>query len=296
MARDSWLRRMLVISGAVTGAAAATGWAAYRLAERSVRPKQPQLALARGHRLLRRSRRVLVVAGRWDDIELLIGGTLRLLARAGSQIAIAGPGPAPIASTWQDVADTYELLPEELPTDSTYSPAVQKALKALWADVDPDTVLTFDPVFPAPMLHHPGHELVGHAVLDLILAGASPAVDLLTFATRRANVLLDIGPVLQAKLDAVARTFGQDRSGTLGQDRPGTLGQDRPGALGPTRTRTLREARAPTLREAGARTLGLTSTRLLGRLYGRAAGVACGEGLRHVRPAGTPLGHQAARE
>lgn len=250
MAR-SRLQRVLVAAGAV----AATGWAAYRLAEGRLRPEQPQLALARGNRLLRQGRRVLVATGRWEDLEFLLGGTLRLLAQAGSDLTIAGPGPMPADPTWSRLATPHALLPEELPSDQTYSPAVQRALKQLWWDVQPELVLTFDPDFPVRLWYHPAHGLVGHAVLDLVLAGAVPGAQVLTFATRRPNVVLDIGPVLAAKLAALAQG-----SGPLHRVR---------------------------LQQAAAR--------LWARLYGRGAGLPYAEGLRALQPhTGSPMGPAAA--
>ncbi|HEY8417127.1 MAG TPA: hypothetical protein VIK93_03715 [Limnochordales bacterium] len=256
-----WLRNMLI----ATGALAATGWAAYRLAERRLRPDQPQLALARGHRLLRQSRRVLVATGRWDDLEFLIGGTLRLLAQAGADIAIAGPGPVPVNPTWRELAVPHALVPEELATDQTYSPAVQKAVKRLWAELEPDAVLTFDADFPARFLRHPAHELVGHAVIDLVLADAVPRAELLAFGTRRANVLVDVGPVLPAKLRALAAP-----AGAPGADR----------FLG----------RGGTLERVGRRAPRLYA-QVWGHLYGHAAGIACGEAFRAVQPHTAPVGH-----
>jgi|GEM_PF-2179839 len=253
-----WLRNMLIGAGALP----VTGWAAYRLAERSLRPDQPQLALARGHRLVRQSRRVLVATGRWDDLEFLIGGTLRLLAHAGADIAIAGPGPVPVDPTWRELAAPHALVPEELATDQTYSPAVQKAVKRLWTELEPDAVLTFDADFPARLLRHPAHELVGHAVIDLFLADAVPRAELLAFGTRRANVLVDVGSVLPAKLRALAAS--SDAAGDRFLGRGGTLERAR--------------RRAPRL-----------YAQAWGHLYGRAAGVACGEAFRAVQAPSAPL-------
>ncbi|OUM99073.1 MAG: hypothetical protein BAA04_03690 [Firmicutes bacterium ZCTH02-B6] len=247
MARNTWLRRTLLVASA----AAVTGWAAYRAAERAVRPAQPQLALARGNRLLHRSHRVLVTVGRWEDLEFLIGGTLRLLARAGSDITIAGPGPVPVNPTWRELAVPHPLLPEAIPTENAYSPPVQKALRRLWADLEPDVVLTFDPVFPIRVLNHPAHGIVGHATLDLALADRVPPADLFAFATRRPNVLIDVGPVAGTKTAATVRTALEAADGTLGQ--------------------------------VAAR-VAARAARFLGHLYGQAAGVQYAEGLRAVTP------------
>jgi len=249
LAQNTWLRRAMLVTGAV----AVSGWAAYRAAERALRPAQPQLALARGHRLLYRSHRVLVAVGRWEDMELLIGGTLRMLARIGSEITIAGPGPVPVNPTWRELAVPHPLLPEAIPTENAYSPPVQKALKRLWANLEPDVVLTFDPVFPVRVLYHPAHGLVGHAALDLALADQVPPADVFTFATRRPNVLVDIGPVVNAKTTAAARAAAEAALGVRG-----------------------RVAARVAARAAG----------FLGRLYGRAAGVNYAEGLRAVTPSG----------
>lgn len=247
MARGGrWGRGVVMAAGAV----AAAGWLAYRAAERALLPRQPQLAIARGNRLLQRGRRVLAAVGRWEDLELLAGGTLRMLARAGSHITVAGPGPVPLAAPWLELARPQALMPEEFPADEGYSARVQGALKRLWTDLVPDVVLVFDPVFPVGLLAHPAHILVANAALDLAQAGRSPQAQLLLFATRRANVLVDITPVAAAKFAAL------DMAAAATSGRASPL------------TRAQRAA-------AG----------VLGRMYGRAAGARWAEGLRIV-PAG----------
>jgi len=122
-------------------------------------------------------------------------------------------------------------------------------------------VLTFDPVFPVRVLYHPAHGLVGHAALDLSLADRVPPADVFTFATRRPNVLVDIGPVANAKATAVGRVAAEAAYGARGRVTAGARG--RVAARVATRAAVF-----------------------LGHLYGRAAGVNYAEGLRAVTPSG----------
>ncbi|MBO8141593.1 MAG: hypothetical protein H0Z37_05350 [Firmicutes bacterium] len=242
MARRRHGLRTLAVSA---GAAVAAGFMAYAALERAVRADYPALALARGRQLLRKSRRVLIATGIWDDAPLWIGGTMRLLAQQGADITVAGPAPVPCRPPWRDMADFRPLLPEDLPGDQVYSPAAQKALRSLWIELKPDLVFTFDPSFPV-VLGHPARAVVGNAVIDLVLSGAVAAAGVYAFGTRRPDTLVDIGPLIRGKQRAMA-------------PRPGTTG--------------LRARLAP------------AAVGLLGRLYGKGAGLAYAEALRAVGPA-----------
>ena len=63
-------------------------WLVWREIQNRLTPINPGLAARYGLHLTRAPQRVLAVTAHQDDLELFVGGTLRLLALAGSQITV----------------------------------------------------------------------------------------------------------------------------------------------------------------------------------------------------------------
>jgi LmbE family N-acetylglucosaminyl deacetylase len=195
-------------------------WAVRQWVRRLFAVPNPDLAARQGRNLTRRACRVLAVTAHPDDLDLLAGGTLRLLALAGSRITVvvATSGSRQLHARSnegevrrQEQRDAGRILGYDdirffrlADLDLATSRRFAARLDEVWEEVDPDLVLTMDPTFPYPFYVHPDHLAVGRAVLERVRTrpgGAQPVV--LFYGSRQANVLVDVTRVLEDKIQAV---------------------------------------------------------------------------------------------
>jgi LmbE family N-acetylglucosaminyl deacetylase len=182
-----------------------------------LRARRPALALQSGHELLRRPWRVLAFTAHPDDLEFFAGGTIRLLARAGSQITAAVLTDGEKRSNRVDLAGLrrqeqleaarkqgiqhvrfFGLTDFGLPED----PRVEPIVARVWAEERPDIVLAFDPKELLPGMANRDHKALGRTVMDLTRHHLG-CCRVYFYGTHHANVLMDIEPVLAAKEEAV---------------------------------------------------------------------------------------------
>ncbi len=213
MGRPRWQWMLL-------GSAALWAWFAWRKIQKRLTPIDPDLALRYGLDLTRGPRRVLAVTAHQDDLELLVGGTLRLLALAGSNltvvVATSGDQQYSAQRTLDQVRQQEELdagniigyddvkfLPFR-DLELSRNPYFAKSLKRVWSDAQPDLVIAFDPTAPYTSAVHPDHLAVGRIVLNIVrsLKSAAPAV--VFYGSRNPNVLVDISQVIEDKTQAIA--------------------------------------------------------------------------------------------
>lgn len=193
--------------------ALATWW----LASKALSPRYPDVALHAGLELVSFPRRVLAISPHPGDLEWFCGGTCFLVRQAGGSVhtVVLSPGEnggnranmAQIRQREQDQAaavlgfDRLSCL--DIPDGSLSAADVATKLEAVWREVKPDVVLTFDPRGTVPGMTNPDHEAAGAAVLELVRSGMGQNVRVYLYGTRWPNVAVDITEVVQEKEAAV---------------------------------------------------------------------------------------------
>lgn len=199
----------LVAAGAVAAA-----WVVWR---RMQTPYYPDVALHTGLELLSRPRRVLAIGPHPDDLENLVGGTLKLLSENGSAVTMAVLSRGERASNRANIAEirTKEaeqaaaslgatLIQLDLPDGQIRpGPTLDAAIDNLWQQARPEVVLAFDPKGPLPFLNNPDHVALGAAVLTRLRRGIPFGERVYFYGTPQPNVLVDITEVLQEKTNAI---------------------------------------------------------------------------------------------
>lgn len=187
----------------------------------------PAQALAAGRELLAK-KTVLAVVAHPDDLEWYIGGTLKKLADAGANVQVIvatdgekGPnriGAADLPRTRREeqlaaarllgYSQVHFLgLPDRgAATDPRLLPRVQEFYRV----VRPEAVFAFDPAYPSLPYLHPDHQGSARVFLSFwkTLGPERPPVYL--FQTRRPDVAVDIGDVLNEKAQALAQHRSQN--------------------------------------------------------------------------------------
>ncbi len=197
--------------------AAALGWLGWRRVMSFYRPASAEIAVLEGLELVRGAKRVLAVTAHPDDLEVLAGGTLRLMALAGSQVHVAVLSDGRQQNNSQSnlgqirsleemhaaniigYAQVHELGFRDLSLSRILE--IEQRLADLWKNVRPEIVLAFDPSFPEPYITHPDHLVTGRTVINLARSGKDAAVYL--YGTRDTSVVVDITPVLEDKVQSV---------------------------------------------------------------------------------------------
>jgi LmbE family N-acetylglucosaminyl deacetylase len=209
-------------------------------------------AVAAGQELLSK-RRVLAVVAHPDDADWYIGGTLHRLALAGAQVEVivATNGEAgPNGTRSPDLAATRQTEQRAAGAINRYSelyfpglpdrgvagnPALLAAVRPVYARLQPDAVLIFDPSFPALPYLHSDHQGSARLFLEYwnTLGPDRPPVYL--FQTRRPDVALDISSVLDDKVRALAQHVSQN-GGNGERNRGSALSQGELFGLGAAET------------------------------------------------------------
>lgn len=202
------------------GSAGLWAWLAWRKIQKRLTPVDPDLALRYGLGLTRSPRRVLAVTAHQDDLELFVGGTLRLLALAGSSLTIVvatgGDQQYLAERTLEQIREQEELDAGNIigydtvkflsftDLELSRNPYFERSLERVWNDAHPDLVITFDPTAPYISAVHPDHLAVGRIVLNIVrsLKSAAPAV--VFYGSRDPNILVDISQVIEDKTQAIA--------------------------------------------------------------------------------------------
>lgn len=192
----------------------ATAWVVWR---RMQQPYYPSVALHAGLEMVSRRHRVLAIGPHPADLELFVGGTLRLLAQNGSEVTMAVLSRGEQSTNRANIAEirTREaeegatilganLIQLDLPDGAIRpGPELERALDSLWHQVQPDLVLAFDPKGPTPLANNPDHLALGAAVLARARRQVTGWERLYFYAARQPNVLVDITEVLEEKLNAL---------------------------------------------------------------------------------------------
>ena len=208
-------RRMWVALG---GAALLTGVYVRRLASMRLKVVAGE-ALQNGDRMLASGKNVLAVTAHPDDLEIFMGGTLKLLSEQGCRVTVIdvtngekGVRRRNLAELRQkeqqqaaevlEVAEVRFLHLPDLKLDHKEEKLRQTLAEQIKA-IKPDVVYAFDYVFPLRAIIHPDHVTVGRVVADVAnsqLAGRAPVY---YYATRSPDAVVDIAETLNEKIAAV---------------------------------------------------------------------------------------------
>ena len=220
--RQGWraLRLLLSLFGVLLGTYSL--WFAWpMLTGRRPMPKNPALARALGEPITRSGLSIMVVVAHPDDAEWYCGGTVARALGAGSRVTVVvatdgerGRG-APDPETLSVIRRKEQ---EEAARIMGYTRVVflgipdrgvsrardlKARVAALWDEVKPDAVLTFDAAFPARPYIHPDHQAVGRAVLKLLAEKRVQPAVLYLFSSSSPDAAVDITTFVERKLAAL---------------------------------------------------------------------------------------------
>jgi len=192
----------------------------------ALRPANGPAAARAGEELVGRPRRVLAITCHPDDLEFFCGGTLARLGAAQSEIHALvlsdgekGGGQAGLGERRRGEEEqvgrhlgytTIQFcgLPDY---GLEYDPRLMGVLERAWADIQPDLVLGFDPKELVPGMVNRDHQALGQALLELAGRPVAGRSAVCFYGTRHPNVLVDIGGVLEMKIQAVLKHQSQLR-------------------------------------------------------------------------------------
>jgi LmbE family N-acetylglucosaminyl deacetylase len=185
-------------------------------------PGDPAMLRNSGEELVGAPRRVLVIAAHPDDVEWYVGGTLLRMTAAGSHVTLLvatdgerGRGRdqyTDLAAVRREeqaeaarrlgCADVVSLgLPDmRLRSSGDLLPLVREH----WERLAPEVVFSFDARLPQFPYVHPDHQAVGHAAAAVFDSLAEPRPALYLFHSRRPDSVIDITPVMDGKVWALA--------------------------------------------------------------------------------------------
>lgn len=190
----------------------------------TLRAAHPHTALAAGAELLSKPRKILALTAHPDDLEFFAGGTLRRLSQTGSTIHAwvlsdgekhgGYPDMGGVRQAEQQRAALLQgfesvhfagLADFALPED----PRLERVVADAWRRLRPDVVLAFDPQELIAKMANRDHKALGRAVMDLARARFDSNTRVYFYGTRQPNVLVDIEPAFEGKMEAVASHASQ---------------------------------------------------------------------------------------
>jgi LmbE family N-acetylglucosaminyl deacetylase len=217
-ARSHRVKILLVVVAVLAVAGVAAYFAARPTVRRVTRPADVRAAKAAGDELLAsKDTTVVVFIAHPDDAEWWIGGTLGMLARQNRVVIVLGTsGEAGNAGLQPDLGAIREKLQVEGAAILGYADVVflrhpdghlgeaaayPREVTDIIEREDPAIVITFDTEVEGPVYRHVDHEAAGRTALKA--AREHGSIRLYLFHTSRPDVLVDYGPVREAKLKAL---------------------------------------------------------------------------------------------
>lgn len=189
-------------------------------------PNSPLAAYWLGEELMAQPRRVLAVTCHPDDLAFFCSGTLDRLRQAGSEIH------ALVLSDGEKGGQTPDLGTQRRAEEQTlaellgfasltfiglpdyglaYEPRMLPTIASAWQRLKPDVVFGFDPKELVPGSVNRDHQALGQGLLDLVGHPKASGARLYFYGSRHPNVLVDIAPVMERKVNSIMQYRSQTR-------------------------------------------------------------------------------------
>lgn len=185
-------------------------------------------AIYRGFNLLNFKGRVLAVTAHPDDLEIFMGGTLKLLSERKLDIHVIDVTDGERGTHLKNLAQVrineqlnagrllginkvhFLHLPDlQLSTINNLEYNLREAITA----IKPDLIFAFDPVYPWRAIVHPDHIAVGRAVTAIAKYDLHGRIPLVYYASRRINTVVDIANSMESKIESIKAHHSQLRFG-----------------------------------------------------------------------------------
>ncbi|NPV70136.1 MAG: PIG-L family deacetylase [Firmicutes bacterium] len=220
--RQAWRALAIVLSVTVASGCLYALWFAWPMfTGRRPAPKDPALARALGEPVTHGGLSVLAVVAHPDDAEWYCGGTLARTVAAGSKVTVivatdgergrGAPSSGELAAIrrreQQEAARimgyTRTVFLEIPDRGVSRADDLKGRIAAVWDEVKPDIVLTFDAESPSRPYVHPDHQAVGHAVLSILHEKREKPATAYLFSSAEPNAVVDITQLVDRKLAAI---------------------------------------------------------------------------------------------
>lgn len=185
-------------------------------------------AVYRGFNLLNFKGKVLAVTAHPDDLEIFMGGTLKILSERNLEIHVIDVTDGERGTHLKNLAQVR--INEQLNAGTIlginrihflHLPDLQLStinnleynLRAAIEDIKPDIIFAFDPVYPFRAIIHPDHIAVGRAVSNIARTEMKQKIPIVYYASRRINTIVDISNSIESKIASVKAHRSQLRFG-----------------------------------------------------------------------------------
>lgn len=183
-----------------------------------VRPSSPCNALQEGKSLVEQACHVLAITAHPDDLEFFAGGTISRMIRSGSTVTalVLTDGEkrgnkrnlGDIRRTEMQAAAEKQGMHEVIFAGLTdfglpEEPTVKRLITEVWEKVKPDVVFGFDPFELFPGMVNRDHKALGRTIMNIARTKLHDGTRIYFYGTRYPNVLVDIDPVIQHKINVV---------------------------------------------------------------------------------------------
>lgn len=186
-------------------------------------------AIYRGFNLLNFKGRVLAVTAHPDDLEIFMGGTLKLMSQRKLDIHVIDVTDGERGTHLKNLAQVrineqlnagrllginkvHFLHLPDLQLSSIHN--LEYNLREAIQSIKPDLIFAFDPVYPWRAIVHPDHIAVGKAVTAIAKYDLHRRIPLVYYASRRVNTVVDIANSMESKIESVKAHRSQLRFGT----------------------------------------------------------------------------------
>ncbi len=185
-------------------------------------------AVYNGFNLLNFKGKVLAVTAHPDDLEIFMGGTLKILSERNLEIHVIDVTDGEKGTHQNNLAEVrineqlnagkmlgirqvhFLHLPDlQLSTINNLEYNLREAI----VDINPDIVFAFDHVYPFRAIIHPDHIAVGRAVANIIEKEMNNTVPIVYYASRKVNTIVDITNSMESKILSVKAHRSQLRFG-----------------------------------------------------------------------------------
>lgn len=192
-------------------------------------PEAPDKAIEKGKSITENPGKILAISAHPDDLEFFAGGLLTLLQSKGHEVHIIDVTDGEKGTRVKDLARTRRI--EQLKAGRALGvdkivflhlpdlrleqvDRLNIIIKEQIEKIRPDIILTFDCYKPIRAIIHPDHIKVGKSTAEAVMLLDDRKPDLIYYASREPNSVVDISNALGRKIRAVQSHRSQIRFST----------------------------------------------------------------------------------